>query len=203
MLQKDLAKLLGISASMVSRLVKKGMPTDSVERAQRWRKRHLEPGRIKGARFDPTAAAEAVPRHDPAAILHELAAGADLLLLGATAFDDAPGVAEAVAPLRTALRQLPDDARPRLSLRCWLALLDWVLNEAAEVRNSSDQDAVLSPDEFARRVGAQIPTSGRHWLDLACDWRNFSETGLPDDDFDAATLAASYSEQDAPDMTGY
>lgn len=47
MLQKDLATALDISPAMVSKLFKRGMPTDSVERAQRWRKRHLEPGRLK------------------------------------------------------------------------------------------------------------------------------------------------------------
>ena len=47
MLKKELADALGISAPMVSKLAKRGMPTDTVERAQRWRKRHLEPGRLK------------------------------------------------------------------------------------------------------------------------------------------------------------
>jgi phage terminase Nu1 subunit (DNA packaging protein) len=47
MLKKELADALGISGPMVSKLAKRGMPTDSVERAQRWRKRHLEPGRLK------------------------------------------------------------------------------------------------------------------------------------------------------------
>ena len=50
MLKKELADALGISGPMVSKLAKRGMPTDSVERAQRWRKRHLEPGRIKSNR---------------------------------------------------------------------------------------------------------------------------------------------------------
>ncbi len=52
MQQNELAKLLEISPAMVSRLTKRGMPTDTLERAQRWRKRHLEPGRVKGSRFD-------------------------------------------------------------------------------------------------------------------------------------------------------
>ena len=52
MTKTELAKQLGISASMVSRLARRGMPTDSLERAQRWRRRHLEPGRMKGVRFD-------------------------------------------------------------------------------------------------------------------------------------------------------
>jgi hypothetical protein len=55
MLKKELAALLGVSESMVSRHAKKGMPTDSLERAKRWRKRHLEPGRVKGSRYDSKA----------------------------------------------------------------------------------------------------------------------------------------------------
>lgn len=50
MLQKDLATALDISPAMVSKLFKRGMPTDSVERAQRWRKRHLQPGRLKSSK---------------------------------------------------------------------------------------------------------------------------------------------------------
>ena len=60
MQQKDLAAALDISPSMVCRLAKRGMPTDDVERAQRWRRRHLEAGRVKGVRF------EAPPRKPPA-----------------------------------------------------------------------------------------------------------------------------------------
>ena len=58
MQQKELADLLGVSPAMVSRHAKRGMPTDTLERAQRWRKRHLEPGRVKGNRY--------TPNHDPA-----------------------------------------------------------------------------------------------------------------------------------------
>ena len=50
MLQKDLATALDISPAMVSKLFKRGMPTDTVERAQRWRKRHLQPGRLKSSK---------------------------------------------------------------------------------------------------------------------------------------------------------
>jgi len=49
---KDLARRLGISESMVSRLRKRGMPVDSPESAERWRRRHLAPARVKGARID-------------------------------------------------------------------------------------------------------------------------------------------------------
>jgi len=66
MTKKDLALALGISASMVSRLIKRGMPVD-VERAKRWRRRHIEPGRMKGVRHDPNAECRPVavqPDHD-------------------------------------------------------------------------------------------------------------------------------------------
>lgn len=49
--QKELAEALSISPAMVSKLAKRGMPTDSLERAQRWRGRHLEPGRVKANRI--------------------------------------------------------------------------------------------------------------------------------------------------------
>lgn len=58
MKKAELAQALGISASMVSRLAKRGMPVDCVDRAKRWRNRHIEPGRIKGVRFDPKAEAQ-------------------------------------------------------------------------------------------------------------------------------------------------
>lgn len=64
----DLARELGISTSMVSRLAKRGMPTDSVERAARWRRRHLEPARTKRpAAVDspPAPAAQKAPPTPP------------------------------------------------------------------------------------------------------------------------------------------
>lgn len=51
MQQKELAEALGISPTMVSKLVKRGMPATSLEAAQRWRRRHLEPARLKNARM--------------------------------------------------------------------------------------------------------------------------------------------------------
>jgi hypothetical protein len=51
---------------MVSRLEKKGMPTDSVEKAQRWRRRHLEWTRTKGVRMDASAVRSVAPQRAPA-----------------------------------------------------------------------------------------------------------------------------------------
>ncbi|MCU0950033.1 MAG: hypothetical protein MUC68_02970 [Burkholderiaceae bacterium] len=77
---KELALALGISPQMVSKLKARGMPTDSVERATRWRRRHLEPGRMRGMRADrPRVQAsaqdgEARERLDQLAQLGDLAA---------------------------------------------------------------------------------------------------------------------------------
>lgn len=70
--QKELAEALNISPAMVSKLAKRGMPVDSLERAQRWRKRHLEPGRVKassiGAATAPSIATRP-PAHAPLATM--------------------------------------------------------------------------------------------------------------------------------------
>ena len=43
----ELARALGISRQMVHKLIKQGMPVDSVELAQQWRKMNLNPYRTK------------------------------------------------------------------------------------------------------------------------------------------------------------
>lgn len=55
--QKQLAAALGLSPSMVSKLAGRGMPVDSVERAQRWRKAKLPFARMKGNRAGTASAA--------------------------------------------------------------------------------------------------------------------------------------------------
>lgn len=65
--QNELAAALGITPPAVSMLKRRGMPVDSVERAQRWRNRHLQTGRMKGVRridkpaAGPQAAAPSLP----------------------------------------------------------------------------------------------------------------------------------------------
>jgi hypothetical protein len=49
---KQMAAALGISPAMVSRLRKRGMPMDTAERAERWRRRNLDEARMKGMRID-------------------------------------------------------------------------------------------------------------------------------------------------------
>lgn len=187
MLKKELAALLDISPAMVSRLAKQGMPVDTVERAKRWRKRHLEPSRIKGSRFDANALPVSVKLEEPPSTFVEVARVAVLTNTAlANANDTDFDANKLLEPLRVMLQQLPDNARPRIPLRVWLALVDWVLSEKSALRQATDLESVLNPDEFSARTGAQI--SGRSWLELACDFSVFSITGFPEVDLDSSDL---------------
>lgn len=201
MQQKELAKLLGISPAMVSRLAKRNMPTDSLERAQRWRKRHLEPGRVKGSRFDPTQATKpaapmpATPDTAAAAVpgvsvADVEAAGAELE--HAIVWNDQEWSGLMTQQLRGLLRQLPDDARPCLTLRVWLALLEWLISPECEVFDSPNKSEILTPGQFAYRrhksffandlmTTEHISCLGAHALSEACDWNDVSINGWPDD----------------------
>nr|WP_326529717.1 hypothetical protein [Rhodoferax sp.] len=174
MQQKELAALLGISPAMVSRLVKRGMPT-TLEGAQRWRKRHLEPGRIKGARFDPkrkatpTAPAPATPSPAEAALVSELladieAAGAELdkaLTDGDQVWADVM-----IQQVRDLLRALPDGAWPALPIAVWDVLTAeiralWPPNEG----NPLCADG--SPVYMDSMTAEEAQEVGQFWLEVA------------------------------------
>ncbi len=189
MTQKELARLLGVSEALVSKHSKIGMPTDSLERAVKWRKRHLEPGRVKGSRFDPkgiqaspgtqvASAPTATPRGTVNVVEVEAAA-----LNSALAKVDQDAAAKHLAHLRGLLRELPDTAQPKFSLRVWLALVDYVLHDTAEVRNVSDLEEIFTPAEFGKRAApahALAAWLAIHCLDHARDRSGFSITGFPD-----------------------
>ncbi len=48
----ELAEQLDISRQMVNKLRKRGMPVDSLEAAQQWRKKNLNPFTTKNNRID-------------------------------------------------------------------------------------------------------------------------------------------------------
>ena len=174
MTQKELAQALGISPGMVSRLAKRGMPTDSLERAQRWRKRHLEPGRVKGSRFDPNApepkAATPSPAAMDAAPLATLAQGIERLARAADAelTQWGPELTD-LEPLRECLRVLPSSAPvPRLSVRTWVALVDHAMAHDAAARHHPDQGHRVSPEELHALIRPG-QGGGMHWVAAACD----------------------------------
>lgn len=155
MLKKELARLLGVSESIVSRHAKQGMPTDSLERAQRWRKRHLEPGRVKGVRFD--------PKREPIAKTQPANAGANLdwwvdlpsaidalhvALLAGTVSCDAPELLD----VRNSLRRLPNwresPSFVSAPVLVWVRLIghmDLGTPRAATL----DQSAVMTLEQYA------------------------------------------------------
>lgn len=187
--RKELAALLGVTPGMVTRYAQRGMPTDSVERAQRWRKRHLEPSRRKENRFDPTAPAVRPPPPappQPDASMQELhhwqrtaaqavQALADVLVW-LTPQDDTH--APTVTNLRACLHTAPAGFQPRMALAALLALVDYVLGDNNPARYTTDQLDLLDPDEFAMLAGGH--STGTEWLRLAAsdppdDWDEWSD----------------------------
>ena len=117
MLKKELAEALGISGAMVSKLAKRGMPTDSLERAQRWRRRHLEPGRVKGQRMGTTAPPEATPRTTtPPAPGSEVTRANHLTEVAAHILDGGGDIAALLPGIRAALRAVPEPLRDEVQL---------------------------------------------------------------------------------------
>lgn len=132
MLKKELAEALGISAAMVSKLAKRGMPTDSVERAQRWRRRHLEPGRVKGVRYERTRQ----PALDPVQQVEAL---------GRAALGD---FKTHEAALRAALRAMPEDRADEIRLpeSVWAALYGPEFMRLMEASEAAD-DGAMTPEQ--------------------------------------------------------
>ena len=187
MQQKELAALLGVSPAMVSRHAKKGMPTDTLERAEKWRRRHLEPGRVKGTRYEPgstrkpaPAQPSGPPRVVPSVSIADVEAVSDLAD-GALARSNQEAADARIIQLRGLLRQLPDDASPRQTLRVWLALTVYMLHEEAEVRNAPDVGALLTPGEFGACVCQAYAWPANVVLFEACDWDDNAIHGYPED----------------------
>jgi hypothetical protein len=168
---KDLAAGLGISAAMVTKLKKRGMPTDSVEAAAKWRRRHLEPARTKGMRMElprvidrgakaPAASGGHVSNSAAPDLVDARAAMAlrqahELGLLA----DDAirRGTFPTVAPmLRQAMARVPVAARAHiaLSMEVWDALTAEPTDAAGS--DSADGDEGDLPDEFMETFWQQI-----------------------------------------------
>lgn len=185
MQQNELAKLLDISPAMVSRLVKKGMPTDDLERAKRWRKRHLEPGRVKGSRAGTAKQKEAAghasqpaPAAPPRCVsVADMEAVGDLID-GALNRGNQDAAAFRIMQLRTMFRQSTDPANDesiRLTVRVWVALLDYAIHQTAEIRHAPNMGAYLTPGEIGAWAAHTVM-----WE--CCDFDNNAINGWPDGD---------------------
>lgn len=149
-MRKDLAQALGISASMVSRLAKQGMPTDSTAGAQRWRDQNLEFARSKGVRLfsEPPPAAVRPPATNPR-----------------------------VAALRALVRASDTDLF--LPLDDWLALVDYCISHRARQRLQAlgTGAAMVTASGLERLIyGKETAGDGRMWFNLARDAFEISDT---------------------------
>lgn len=178
MLKKELASALGISGAMVSKLAKRGMPTDTLERAQRWRKRHLEPSRVKGQRMGTAAPANAVvvaPMQRRPLTASDVESAALEVMDFLTMCPGEAERAESVKLLRAMLRQLPSGEKPRFPLGVWLCLTEYCLNDEASVRQHPEGGLCVDSLAFSKLVSPAAPVLD--WLNIACDWGGFSVTG--------------------------
>lgn len=177
---KDLAKALGISGAMVSRLKKRGMPTDSIERAERWRRRHLETARLKGNRLDSRAEVQPPAQQSPRSA-RALSVEAQLAQrLGDAAHELAggPDFGSIAKPLRQALRTIPVASWPALSLAVWRDLVLAYLHREADVRTARCDGTRLTIEQFADRVtpGNALPCM---WIEAVEDLDDIAIDGWP------------------------
>lgn len=164
MVKKELATLLGISGAMVSKLAKRGMPTDSLERAQRWRARHLEPGRVKGVRFDSHYKPSAPAQPTRPAIDH-LAEAAGLLNVAAVALSAGACIDALIGALRAALAAVPAHERDRLLLPA--NVMDLLVADVAALLPSSNNAPLGDGDDALPRSsnGARLDESDGEMTD--------------------------------------
>jgi hypothetical protein len=151
LLQQDLARALGISPAMVSRLKRQGMPTHSVAAATEWRRRNLDPAQlheaaIRRGRANPAGGAE--PLGAPADDGREALAQVTLLAAAAAADFDRWG-----EKLRAAMAVLPRARWDEVALTVpvWERLLEPYL---AQIRAECPPKA-SPPHPGFREVGLQ------------------------------------------------
>lgn len=162
MVKKELATLLGLSGAMVTKLAKRGMPTDSLERAQRWRKRHLEPGRVKGVRFDSNYKPSAPAQPTRPAIDH-LAEAAELLNVAAVALSAGACIDALIGALRAALAAVPAHERDRLLLP--VNVMDLLVADvAAQLPSSNHAQLNESDGDMTDQEAIEM---GRFWYRVA------------------------------------
>lgn len=177
MTKKELAQLLGISGSMVSKLSKIGMPTDTLERAQKWRKRHLEPGRMKGTRFDPDKIRPAVlgPKPStpqPAEFVERARA---MLNIATVANDAGQSIAPLIPSLRAALHAVP--VHERASVLLPVNVMDLLTANVVTLLSVSEGDSKSPEGQPMQWDGhtmsdAEATAMGEFWYQVAAgEWR--------------------------------
>lgn len=169
MMQKDLAAALGISPAMVSRLAKRGMPTDSLERAQKWRRKNLPMARMKGNRADTVAMSKAGsgPTRSPAANADDEAVERVSRLMGmAAAALAVDQLALIKAELRDAMCCVPQHRRAGCLLDS--DVMDALTREVAEaLRDDADDASTDATPESDTLSGVELDAMGSFWYQVA------------------------------------
>jgi hypothetical protein len=162
---------------MVSKLAKRGMPVDDLERAQRWRRRNLDPGRLKENRT-PGAMPPPVPLHHAQALaLASTTHEADPLQRVDAAFEAAswalggPSFDEAAALLRQAMRQVPAGLRHHVLLDP--AVMDRLVAHVLPVTHAADAALVAAgtlppPETRPPMSDDDAHEMGAFWYAVAC-----------------------------------
>jgi len=168
-----LAELLGIAKSAVTAQATRGMPTDSLEAAQAWRKRNIDPARMKGNRFDAhyqrrPVQTPARPSATPEPAWFELAALA--LDLAELVLESGQSIDPLVPTLRLALHCVPEHERAALPLPVAVIkllvapVLDALPDRAANPVNDDNTPFYVTGNAMSE---ADAQEMGRFWYSVA------------------------------------
>ena len=167
-LQNDLAAALGISASMLSRLKKRGMPVDSLPAARNWRALHLKPELTK-ERFTPF-------RDLPRPAQQDETNAECVNALGRLATEDF-AVYEPI--LKRAMRSLPRRLRSQIALpaQVWEALTEREFKKIDrwEKANGIEPDPPPTAEELADPGCDPDNEAGNFIFDIAAGLLRFKE----------------------------
>lgn len=165
--QNHLAELLGVSKSVVSAQVARGMPTSTLEEAQSWRKSNLDPARAKGLRFD------RYHKEAPADFSEtEAVWKANTLMKRAEqAMSEGRPLDGLIQQLKSSMSEVPNDQRDNvyLSEAVMRVLLEKILSwlpDPAENPSFADGAPIYCDGASMPEEDAQV--SGEIWYGLAC-----------------------------------
>jgi transcriptional regulator with XRE-family HTH domain len=165
--QNDLAAALGISASMLSRLKKRGMPVDSLTAARVWRELHLKPELTKENRYTPWRDIPRPATHDKSSHVNALGR------LALHQFSEYGPI------LKQAMRMLPRSLRSQVSLpvSVWEALTgdEFKKNDRWEKANGIAPAPPPTAEELANPEYDPDDEAGNLIYDLAAGIVRFKE----------------------------
>lgn len=158
-----LARVLGLSKAAVSRAKKRGMPTHSIEAAQAWRDKNLNPMLRKDTNtYGKLASGYAGGQVDPRARIERVQA---LMELGDGAIRS--GTFDALKePIQKAMRDVPNEHREKVMLAASVmaALLTGFPVLAADPADTPAD----GPAPGAAMSDAEAAAMGAFWYSMAC-----------------------------------